>query len=117
MKAITYLLFILFLSFLSCQSKEKKERLSPDKMTEIIIDLHMADGIMSVHRIRRDLEVEPKEVYDSVLKKHGVNMEQFENSVKYYSKNMKKYTKIYNQVIKHFSQLETEIQKNPTGID
>ena len=117
MKSIIYLPLILFLSFLSCQTKEKKERLSPDKMTEIIIDIHMADGIMSVQRIRKDLEIEPNDLYANIMKKHGVSMEQFENSVDYYSLHMKKYTKIYNEVIKHFSQMETEIQKNPTGIE
>jgi hypothetical protein len=111
-------LSILFLSVLLFQSCRPKGILSQKEMTDVLYDIHLAEsitnnGVLEQHRewteglddnYFRDL------TYLSVLEKYKITEEDFFNSVAYYSKDLKTYSKIYDNVEKRFSELYEDIQ-------
>lgn len=109
---------IIILSVLLFVSCRPKGVLSQKDMTDLLYDLHLAEsmnnsGVIEQHKewlegldgnYFRDL------TYLSVLEKHNISEEDFFKSVAYYSKNLKTYTKIYEEIDKKFSQLYEDIQ-------
>lgn len=104
---ISYLLFILVI-FSSCRPEGVVSR---DKMTDILFDVHIAEVVANP-----GLEPVPQEwrkglreehfrdlSYHSVLRKYHISEEDFYKSVKYYSKNLRVYTKIYANIDKRLN--------------
>lgn len=106
---------LLVLLFVSCRPKGV---LSQKEMTDVLYDIHLAEsitntGVLDQHldwrgglenNYFRDLS------YQAVLKKHNITEEDFFKSVAYYSKNLKTYTRIYENIEKRYSRLYEDIQ-------
>ena len=101
------LLFIFF-SFVifSCNNKPEFEpKISIDKMTSIITDLHLSEAYVSQLKLKSSITIDTLSFYrDLVYSKHNVSEKAFNQSMKYYSDqpNILKeiYLKAKNQVKK-----------------
>jgi hypothetical protein len=100
----------------SCKEKgfpKPKNMLSEKEMVDILHDMHLAEAYSNQYRIDNSgpKKIESKDLYFSVLKKHGVADSTFANSVVYYSSMPKRYEKIYQQVVDRLNMLEEETNK------
>ncbi len=111
-------LIILLIAVLSgCSpSKPSTDALGEDEMVELLVDIHFADALLMVSnfKIKRDTVI-IEHYYNDVLKKHHTTQKQIENSIKYYSKNPRKFEKIYLKVSEKLSKMESEFQQKGTA--
>jgi len=109
---------ILFLMLLSCTSKIEKITPPPDNlipqntMVEIIVDLHLMDGVLQSSQKRGDREMESKKyyLYKSILEKYDITREQFESSMEYYQQDLETIDAIYADVVTELSKMKSETE-------
>jgi len=112
------LIYPLLLTFLvnvnyGCgSSKSRPEILSEKKMSELLIDTHLADAILFIDKSRAD-EKRDKGLfyYPSVLEKHGITKAQMDSSVAYYMRNPAAYARIYDRVMKDLESRQASAKK------
>lgn len=113
---ILYIILLATLLF-GCKSKTKvpSDIIPENKIVSLLVDMHIADATTNLIRIKQNkLNIKPEDYYYSVLSKHHTNKETFDKSIKYYSKNLEQYNKIYDEVLKRLSIIEgslTEVKK------
>lgn len=86
----------------------KKPLLDQKRFTNLLIDMHATDGVLSVNR-GYTLELEKKNYtyYNSVLKKYGITKAEFDSCLYFYSSQPQLFTKIYDAVIDSLSRRVT----------
>ncbi len=107
-------LIIVLLSIIafSCGKKGKVPDyvIPQDDMINIIIDIHITDGLLTVKEIRRDLTRNDSiDYYKGIFVKYGYSREEFDSSIYFYSKNINKYDEIYAEVLNQLNEMETEL--------
>ncbi len=105
-------LLLIFLIFFSCgeeRAKSKQGILSEQKMTELLVDTHLADAVLYIDNSRSD-EKRDKALfyYPSVLEKYGITKAQMDSSVVWYMKNPDAYTRVYAAVVKELQDMQKE---------
>ena len=107
------ILILLLLAFLiasnSCRDKEKIPR---EEMVSILVDIHLLDGMIQEDRYRQRLEIpDTLNVYKQVLDKHGYSRAQFDSTLNYYSKDPRKFERIYQDVMARLNRMETRARE------
>lgn len=107
------ILMSLTMLFLCCSEGVPQGVLSASKITPILVDLHLAEGIYSqryLQKITRDNYSE--DLYLSVLKKYKIDQKVLEASLLYYGKYPEKYKPIYDEVLNrlHFIEADFHVQ-------
>lgn len=75
----------------------------------MLYDIHLYEAYAGQYRFEREItELESKDLYYSVLEKHGVADSVFAESVVYYSSLPKVYERIYQQVVDRLNMLQEE---------
>lgn len=105
---------IVFFSIIafSCGKKGKVPDyvIPQDDMINIILDIHITDGLLTVKDIRRELTRNDSiDYYKGIFVKHGYSREEFDSSIYFYSKNINTYDKIYAEVLNRLNEMETEL--------
>jgi len=105
---IVSIVFTVF--FISCtETKKEKPKLNKEEFTKLLIDIHMADGILSAQNIYRSgSNHRPSYYYNSIYKKYNLNKAEFDSCIAYYADNANNFTKIYDVVIDSLNRLETQ---------
>ena len=103
-----YLFLILILS--ACDNRPEGI-LNQSKMTEVLIDLHKLDA--NLYEIGLQYGHYPDKVpyYQNILKKHGITEAKFDSSLVWYTKNPKKFDKIYDNVIASLTEQENDVKR------
>lgn len=114
MKQITALLITILL--FSCNTNKTPDYVIPqDDMVNIIIDMHLADGLFTISDIRKKVaRADSINYYDAIFDRYGYTRHDFDTSVFYYSKNINEYDKIYEDVLNKLNQMETELKEKNT---
>jgi len=82
-----------------------------DKFISILVDIHLADAVLSISSIKKIYTREKSQIYyNQVLEVHGFTITQFNNTIKSYSKKPAKLDKIYEEVLAELSKLEGSIK-------
>lgn len=103
MKKILVLLSIIVLVFSCKRDPIPHDAIPRDKYIDVLVDVHIAEGIYS-DRVRLKIDsVESTSLYMSVLEKHKVTEDEMLSTSLYYSRNQREYTKIYNDVLDKIS--------------
>ncbi|MCF8362400.1 MAG: DUF4296 domain-containing protein [Prolixibacteraceae bacterium] len=99
---ITVLLFVIILA--SCQRNPKpKNAIDRDKYVEVLVDVHIAQALYT-DRLRINIDsIESEPLYMSVLEKHNVTEDQMAVTTRYYTRNPRKYDKVYAEVLSQIS--------------
>lgn len=94
---VKYMLLIMLLAVFGCSSDAVKERISSEKMEEILYDYYLAENLS--HRTAYPSEPQNEYAYRlAVLKKHGVSKAEFDSSMVFYFRNTKELQLIYQGV-------------------
>lgn len=74
--------------------------IGPGKMSEILADVHTAEGVASVDtRIVQGGDSAKLALKMAVFKRHGVTSEEFDSSLVWYAHNIDKYIEVYDRTI------------------
>lgn len=106
------IVFLVF--FYSCTSSlNAPDNLIPkEKMVNILVDIHLADGIFTNHKLRQDYVLsDSTNYYDKIFEYYGYSREDFDTSVYYYSHNINEYNKIYIEVLNRLSEMEAKLKE------
>gem|GEM_PF-3400657 len=97
---IFFLILVIGLSFNSCSGNNDEQIIARNQFVEILTDLQIAEGIMATKGFS-DISVpdSSKSYYNYTLKKHNISRARFDNSLKYYSKDLEELEHMYNEVI------------------
>lgn len=85
--------------FFSCSQKQPKGVLLPKQMEDLLIDIHLSEGLMETDNTLFTKPADKEATMRTVLHKHGVTGVQFDSSLSWYGRNLETYVKIYNRVI------------------
>ncbi len=112
-KITTIIIFVGISILFGCsRSSGSQGILNKSKFVDVLVDIHMADAVLSVegYRIYSD-STKIRLYYNDVLKKHNVTQQQIENTLKYYSKNPRQFENVYKEVSEKIGKLEEEYEK------
>ena len=108
MKTYKAPLFIIALvSLFSCGSSYV---LSPELMEEVLVDMHLAEGIAIERSIDFKTTDEKLNLYSTVYAKHNTDKAQFDSSMVYYSENLGELQEIYEVVYERLLALQVEVK-------
>ena len=100
----------LFISlFFSCKKKVEipADILSPNKMTEILVDVHLNESMITNERYRRDsLSEIVSTFYCNIFEKHSITEQEFRKSLDYYTTHLDEMKKIYKEVVAELNKEE-----------
>ena len=102
-------IYIIFIVFISCGGEVDipKDVLSPEKMSAIMTDIHLAEGAV-VHS--PDIRLEPRQravdYYAAIYKKHRVDSVVFRKSFEFYAKHPQHFSGVYDQVLENLNKLQ-----------
>ena len=106
---ITIAFFTLFI-VLGCN---KDRKIIPrDDMVPILVKIHLMDGAAEISQYNPDIAIpDTLDVYKVVLEDYGYTRSQFDSSLQYYSRDLKKFDRIYQQVLGRLNKMETAAQE------
>lgn len=107
----TYKLFLFIIALVSLFSCGNKYVLSPEKMEDVLVDLHLAEGMAIEHSTDFKTTEDKLNLYSTVYAKHNTNRSQFDSSMVYYSENLGDLTEIYDVVYARLVALQVEVQE------
>jgi hypothetical protein len=106
---------LLMLLFAGCHSN-RKNRIPDKKFILILVDLHLANAIVTEKRILNlDYQLDSASIYGSVFKKHNITPALFDSTMNYYSARPREFQKLYNQVNAIMKRMEDELAAEQNG--
>jgi predicted transposase YdaD len=104
------LLLVFIILLLGCN--RKRDIIPRRDMVPILVEMHILEGAKQIARYNKNVQVNDTLKADAVvLKKYGYTKAQFDSSMIYYSSDLKKFDRIYQEVIVRLSQMETMAQE------
>lgn len=82
----------------------------PDKMTDILLDIHLVEGAKTGQTIVGDTLVADY-YYASVYKKYGISREILDEAIAFYTEHPKIMEPMYDQIIERLSIMDAEAEK------
>lgn len=92
------LLLLLALTLLSCD-RTPRGVISTNDMADLIVDLQLAEAYMESHSAEFNDDSSKLVLKQSILKKHGITMQEYDTSLVWYAHNMENYTKAYDKAV------------------
>lgn len=112
MKKISYFVFIMFFLFGCNKSRTPDYVIPPDEMVSVLVDIHLADGMLTSHKVNSELQINDSvNIYNILLYNHGYSRKDFDTSLYYYGKNIALYDKIYHEVLNQLHEMETQLRE------
>jgi hypothetical protein len=99
-----------FLVLSSCNDRPKNV-LSDTKMADILTEMHKLEGSLDAKGISSSQFDIKSKYYNSILEKYNISSADFDSSVVWYTKNPKKFERIYENVNIQLTQLQADVQK------
>jgi len=110
-KIIIYL--FLAISILSCNISTKKDILPPEKMQAILQDIHLYDAILNEKKFMdKNLKDSTQSYYNSIWRKYNISYFEFKESLNFYSARPDALTKMYDNILKNYSEKRDSIKKS-----
>lgn len=110
----TIVLLVATILLISCNAKEDvpKHVIPKDEMIDIILDIHLTDGLFTITKVRRDFtKNDSLNYYNEIFQNYGYTRADFDTSVYYYSKKINEYDKIYEEVLNRLNEMDTELRQ------
>lgn len=85
-----------------------------DKMTEIMIDVHIIEGARIGKKVLGD-SLYALDHYQKLWDKHGITKEYYDSSFDFYCQNAERMDRIYEDVILRLSEISSEQAKKNKG--
>jgi len=111
----TILLSIVLLLF-ACK-QEKKYLIPQEEMINILVDIHIADGVLNTVSFPYDnVQLRPENYYKNVLLKHKITRLEFDSALSQYTQDRELYIKMYDKVIEKLRTKESFVQGEEKGV-
>ncbi|HAF30374.1 MAG TPA: hypothetical protein DCG75_15135 [Bacteroidales bacterium] len=113
MKNIAGVLFVLSFMFSCINLNKKPDYVIPhNDMVDIIVKIHITDGMLNINKVRRDLAKQDSiNYYEAIFKSFGYTRPDFDTSIYFYSNNIAEYDKIYEEVLNKLGEMETQLKE------
>ena len=108
------LIFLFAFSLVNCSNKKKTPYyvIPYDDMVNVIVEIHITDGLLTSNKIRRKLaKQDTSNIYTSILNNYNYSRKDFDTSLYYYSKNISQYDMIYEEVLDRLSEIESNLKE------
>ncbi len=80
-----------------------------NKMASILVDIHLADGIMMNRQTLSTYEhTDSTQIYAPILKKYGYTLDDFRSSLNLYMKNPRALESVHNKVLERLKKLQDQ---------
>jgi hypothetical protein len=97
------------LLFTGCK---KNKYIIPEKaFKNILIELHLADGIYMMNYGKYNIHTDSLNFYNTIFKSYGYSRAQFDSTLKYYSVKPHEFDKIYDYVVTELNILEEQMNQ------
>lgn len=108
-----YIPFVLVFLFACSGKTNTPDYVIPkEKMIDIIVDIHLTDGMFTINTVRKDYALKDSvNYYDKILLNYGYTRKDFDTSVLYYSENINEYNQMYIEVLNRLNELETDVKQ------
>jgi hypothetical protein len=113
MRFLFFIIFILFV-FSACENNNKVPPgvIPENQFVSLLVDIHIADASISILQFKEPrYKLSPDDYYYSILKKHNTNKREFDKSLEYYSRDLERYNRIYDDVLRNLSILQGNLSK------
>ncbi len=91
-----------------------KEFIEREVFVDILVDIHLADGVTNDRKFNRKFDADSIDVLSPILEKHQVTREMFDTTLVVYSQNPALFDQVYNDVlIKLNLMLDEKDQQDP----
>jgi len=113
LKKTAIVIFVLLMA--ACSSKDKKVHIPAtiipqEQMVQVLVDFHLAEAaIQRAKQDGRDVNMISNFYYASLLKKHHITRKKFNESLLFYSNNLKELENIYKDVVTELSKTQSKI--------
>ena len=87
-----------------------KDVLDLRDMTDVLVDIHTLDGVFASTSYSRFQEEERDAYYEAILVRHHITKAQFDSSLLWYSRDPKKFEKVYTRVIDQLTAEEAAVK-------
>ena len=109
--------FFLFV-FVACNSTTQpytsKEKLSKEKMVEVLLDVHLAEATFNViDRNKKSADSIINNEYALIFKRHNVKADDFFNTYNYYIANPSLMDSAYGELVSRITTLQSQVRKLP----
>jgi len=103
---------IIFIIALGCSEKSEKKVIPQKDFIPILVDIHLMDAMLANSDFMDKLaKKDSTDYYKTLINQHGYTKTQFDSSITYYSNDLKKFDKIYQEVLARLSKMETKVQE------
>jgi hypothetical protein len=96
------LLLFLLITFTACQSRKSitgKEFVDREVLVNMLVDIHLADGVTNDRKFNRRFDVDSIDVLSPILEKYNVSREKFDTTMYVYTRNPELLDQVYNDVL------------------
>lgn len=107
-------LVLLIVTISACKPKEKSLPqphllLTEQQLTQILVDVHLAEGVLNYKRnLGLSFDENKNVLYNEVFAQHGITSKILESNLLYYNDQPEIMEKIYEEVINHLSKEQVE---------
>jgi hypothetical protein len=94
------IILIIFTCIFSCTTNKDEKIIPRKEFVKVLSDLHLVDALISRHGLGLQTSKDSLPVYyHYILDKYDISVKSFENSLAYYSNDLKDFMEIYDEVI------------------
>ncbi|HOY32974.1 MAG TPA: DUF4296 domain-containing protein [Bacteroidales bacterium] len=114
-------ILVIVLTLAGC-SEDKRAQIPPqvippERMVQVLVDFHLAEASLACAGPEgRDVGLLRDQYYYFLLRKHHISYKEFNESLQYYSSNLKELHLIYGEVVTELSKTQSKIGSKKTGI-
>lgn len=91
--------------------------LSNRQMTEVLVELHHAEGVLQVAGYNYGHDEDVKAYFSVILAQHGITQAQFDSSLVWYTDHPQYFQRVYPKVLKRLQQQHDEETARLTAFD
>jgi len=95
-------LLLLLLSLSACKKEKSitgKEFVEREVLVDVLVDLHLMDGVTQDMQFSRKYEADSIDVFTPILEKHHITKQMFDTTMYVYTRNPKLLDAVYNDVL------------------
>ena len=102
LRYLPILFLMLTLALTACKKKQSitgKEFIDRDVLVEVLVDIHLMDGVTQDRKFSRIYDVDSLDILSPIFDKHQVNKQMFDTTMFVYSRNPELLDAVYNDVL------------------
>ena len=116
MKKYAFIAFIVSVLLAGSGCGNKQEIIPRKDMISILEEIHLMNAAIEVAQYNKDVHIpDTLNVYRLVLNDHQYTRAQFDSSMVHYSEDLKKFDRIYQEVVTRLDKMETQAQEGKQG--